>query len=223
VAARSKARKRAVDLLYEADVRGVDVHLLVAAARARPTEYDVPALTEETVGLVEGVTLRRRRIDAIVTAHARDWTLDRMPAVDRNVLRLGVFELLYRADVPTAVAISEAVELVSSLSTDESPRFVNGLLSAVAGHREALLAQDAQDAQDVQDAQRGGDAQASGVDLDGAPGLRGEDAPADELVGQRDGGGVVDDGEGAQILGPDREDLAVVVAPLALDGGGVAR
>lgn len=124
MAARSKARKRAVDLLYESDVRGTDV---VAVLAERVASAD-PPVNDYTVELVEGVSAQRRRIDEILGDYAEGWSVARMPDVDRAVLRLGVFELLWRDDVPDAVAIDEAVELAKSLSTEESPRFVNGIL-----------------------------------------------------------------------------------------------
>ncbi|QFZ22088.1 transcription antitermination factor NusB [Saccharothrix syringae] len=127
--ARSKARKRAVDVLYEADVRGVDPVTLIAE---RVGSTDVPPVNDYTVGLVEGVTAHRARIDDLISEHAEGWTLQRMPAVDRAVLRVGLYELLWAADVPDAVAIDEAVELAKGLSTDDSPRFVNGVLGRIA-------------------------------------------------------------------------------------------
>ena len=127
MAARSKARKRAVDVLYEADLRGTDP---LATLKDRVALAD-PPVNEYTVELVEGVTGVRPRIDDILTRYAEGWTIDRMPGVDRAILRLGVYELLWRSDVPPAVAIDEAVELAKSLSTDESPRFVNGVLARV--------------------------------------------------------------------------------------------
>ena len=127
MAARSKARKRAVDLLYESDVRGTDV-VTVLAERVALAD---PPLNGYTVELVEGVNSQRRRIDAILGEYAEGWTVARMPDVDRAVLRLGVYELLWRDDVPDAVAIDEAVELAKSLSTEDSPRFVNGVLGRV--------------------------------------------------------------------------------------------
>lgn len=128
--ARSKSRKRAVDLLYEADVRGVDPVTLLAGRTGSP---DVPPINEYTITLVEGVAKHRARIDELISEHAEGWTLPRMPALDRAVLRLGLYELLWAADVPDAVAIDEAVELAKSLSTDDSPRFVNGVLGRIAG------------------------------------------------------------------------------------------
>ncbi|MEU4806100.1 transcription antitermination factor NusB [Actinosynnema sp. NPDC023587] len=127
--ARSKARKRAVDVLYEADLRGVDAVTLLAERVGSP---DVPPINDYTISLVEGVTGHRPRIDDLISEHAEGWTLQRMPGVDRAVLRLGLYELLWASDVPDAVAIDEAVELAKQLSTDDSPRFVNGVLGRIA-------------------------------------------------------------------------------------------
>jgi N utilization substance protein B len=136
VPARTKARKRAVDVLYEADLRGADP-LGTLADRVALAD---PPVNDYTVELVEGVQAHRARIDEILAAYAEGWSLDRMPDVDRAVLRLGVFELLVRDDVPDAVAIDEAVELAKSLSTDDSPRFVNGVLGRIQRDRPALTA-----------------------------------------------------------------------------------
>jgi N utilization substance protein B len=125
VGARSKARKRAVDLLFEADQRGLDPVTLVA--ERLPTAH--PPISEYAVEIVEGVQRHRERIDELLSTYAQGWTLDRMPGVDRVVLRIGAWELLFNDDVPDAVAIDEAVELARLLSTDESPAFINGLLA----------------------------------------------------------------------------------------------
>ncbi|GLZ43164.1 transcription antitermination factor NusB [Actinokineospora sp. NBRC 105648] len=135
--ARSKARKRAVDLLFEAAVRGDDPVTLLADRVGSP---DVPPVSDYTITLIEGVTAHRARIDELLTEHAEGWTLARMPAVDLAVLRLGLYELLWATDVPDAVAIDEAVQLAKSLSTDDSPRFVNGLLGRIAGIADRLRA-----------------------------------------------------------------------------------
>jgi N utilization substance protein B len=127
MAARSKARKRAVDVLYESDLRGSDP---LGTLAERITLAD-PPVNGYTVELVEGVHANQPRIDEILTDYADGWTVARMPGVDRAVLRLGVYELLWRPEVPAAVAIDEAVELAKSLSTDESPRFINGVLARV--------------------------------------------------------------------------------------------
>jgi N utilization substance protein B len=127
VAARSKARKRALDVLFEADLRGVDP-LDTLAEWTRRADPPVQSYARE---LVEGVTANRARIDSVMSSYAEDWALVRMPPVDRAVLRLALFELLWCASIPDAVAIDEAVELAKSLSTDASPAFVNGVLSRV--------------------------------------------------------------------------------------------
>lgn len=124
--ARSKARKRAVDLLFEAEARGVDAVTLLSERIGSP---EVAPINDYTVELVEGVIARREEIDRLIEDHAEGWSLQRMPAVDRAVLRLGTYELLWMPDVPDAVAIDEAVELAKMLSTDDSPRFVNGILA----------------------------------------------------------------------------------------------
>lgn len=135
MAARSKARKRAVDLLYEADLRSTDA---VSTLVERVALAD-PPVNAYTVELVEGVAANRGRIDEIISEYAQEWTIDRLPGVDRAILRVGLYELLWRADVPDAVAIDEAVELAKSLSTDESPRFVNGLLGRVMRERPEVV------------------------------------------------------------------------------------
>lgn len=114
-------------MLYESDVRSVDPLRTLAE---RVTLAD-PPVNDYTLQLVEGVHANRERIDGILADYAEGWSVERMPDVDRAVLRLGVYELLWRDDVPDAVAIDEAVELAKTLSTDESPRFVNGVLAKI--------------------------------------------------------------------------------------------
>jgi transcription antitermination protein NusB len=125
MSARSKARKRALDVLFESEVRGLPVGGTLAD---RVADND-PPVNEFTVALVEGVAKHVEQIDELLETHSVGWTLDRMPAVDRNVLRIGAYELLYDDQVPDVVAVSEAVALARDLSTDESPAFVNGLLA----------------------------------------------------------------------------------------------
>ena len=136
MAARSKARKRAIDVLYESDLRGVDP---LATLQERVKLAD-PPINPFTVDIVEGVQRHRRAVDDILAAYAEGWTVDRMPGVDRAVLRMGIYELLWSQDAPDAVIIDEAVELAKSLSTDESPRFVNGVLARVLRDRGLLTA-----------------------------------------------------------------------------------
>ena len=132
--ARSKARKRALDVLFEAEQRDSPV-LDLLAERITLGSPPVPGYAAD---LVLGVATRAARIDELISQYAQGWTLDRMPAVDRNVLRIGVYELLWADDVPDAVAISEAVLLAQDLSTEASPAFVNGLLARIAKLKPSL-------------------------------------------------------------------------------------
>lgn len=135
--ARTKARKRAVDILFEAEQRGIDPQVLVADQVIEPhTEAAVP---QYTVDLVEGVAAHRERIDELLATYSQGWTVERMPAVDRALLRIGTWELLYNDDVPDAVAVDEAVDLAGQLSTDDSPSFVNGLLGRLVDIKPTLL------------------------------------------------------------------------------------
>jgi N utilization substance protein B len=133
MAARAKARKRALDILFASEMR------------QRSTEEALGELDEAapvndyTLRLVRGVTEHRTRIDEVIGSYAQGWSLDRMPAVDRNVLRMATFEILYVDEVPYAVAVSEAMHLVRNLSTDESPSFVNGVLGNIVRDRDALV------------------------------------------------------------------------------------
>ena len=123
--ARSKARKRALDVLFEAELRHQPV-LDVLAERAADK---IPPLPAYAADLVRGVHAHQERIDELIAENSQGWALDRMPAVDRNLLRIGAYELLWADDIPDAVAISEAVQLARDLSTEGSPAFVNGLLA----------------------------------------------------------------------------------------------
>ena len=129
--ARRKARKRALDVLYEADVRGAGITETLASALAR-IEPPAPGHLPYAVSLVEGVAAHLDRIDELIGSYAEGWTLARMPVVDRNLARIAVYELLYVDEIDDAVAISEAVELASQMSTDDSPRFLNGVLGRIA-------------------------------------------------------------------------------------------
>ena len=135
MSARTKARKRALDVLFAAELRGESATEALDRAIA---EGEGPT-NDYTVVLVRGVEEHRTRIDEVLASYSEGWTLDRMPAVDRNVLRLGVWELLWTEDVPDAVAISEALALVTELSTDESPQFVNGVLGNILRNKESLV------------------------------------------------------------------------------------
>lgn len=126
-----------MDILYEADIRGIDPVAMLAERVGAP---ELPPVQDYTITLVEGVTQHQARIDDVLSEHSEGWSLPRMPAVDRAVLRMGLYELLWATDVPDAVVIDEAVELAKSLSTDDSPRFVNGVLGRIAGIADQLRA-----------------------------------------------------------------------------------
>ena len=125
---RSKARKAALDLLYEGDIRNRSAFDLLNT-RKNELEYLIRDYTEFLVG---GVVEKRERLDEIISMRAKDWDLDRMPVIDRNILRLGTFELLWGQDLPEGVAISEAVELAKTLSTEDSATYINGVLAAIS-------------------------------------------------------------------------------------------
>lgn len=124
---RRAARRRALEILYEADLKDRPIPMILAAH----LQGDNPP-SEFTLQLVRGVHRHRLELDALIERYARDWRLERMPVIDRNLLRMGLLEILHSVDVPTAVAIDEAVELAKELSTDDSARFVNGILSRAA-------------------------------------------------------------------------------------------
>lgn len=143
VTARTKARRRAVDVLFEADQRGryrplelsdlLQERLAVTAAQT--------ALPQYSADIVDGVAANLAEIDEVLSTHLQGWTLERLPAVDRAILRMAVWELLYNDEIDDAVAISEAVTLAATLSTDDSPAFVNGLLDALRVLGPALRAE----------------------------------------------------------------------------------
>jgi N utilization substance protein B len=129
VAARSKARKRAFQIIFEADQRGGSpTDVLADWIRHARTDERQPPVGEYTIELIEGYAHNASRIDELISAYSVGWTLDRMPVVDRCILRLAAQELIWSEDVPEAVVIDEAVQLAKEFSTDESPSFINGLL-----------------------------------------------------------------------------------------------
>jgi transcription antitermination protein NusB len=137
VSARSKARKRALDILFEAEQRGINAETLLAQRIEKPvTEH---ALNEYSVEIVRGVVDKWIPINELLASYSQGWTIERMPAVDRAILRIGAWEVVYSDAVPDGVAISEAVALATSLSTDDSPTFVNGLLARLAEVKPTLV------------------------------------------------------------------------------------
>jgi N utilization substance protein B len=136
VSARTKARKRALDVLYVADVRQISISdALVAETTRAMAQPERSSSWGYARDLVQGVVENGSEIDELIETYSQGWPLKRMPILDRGILRIAIFELLYADDVPDHVAISEAVELAESLSTDDSATFVNGLLSSVAASR----------------------------------------------------------------------------------------
>lgn len=133
MSARTKARKRAVDMLFAADVRGVPVSEIVAAEALRAaSEPDRESSWLYARDIVDGVVENLNEIDEAIATNSRGWTLERMPAVDRAILRCAAWEILFNPEIPAGVATSEAVTLAGELSTEESSGFVNGLLSTIA-------------------------------------------------------------------------------------------
>jgi N utilization substance protein B len=138
VSARSKARKQALDLLYETDIRGTD---LVKTLEERDIPADGPEarpIREYTRELVNGVSDNRRKIDELITTYAQGWDMDRLPAVDRNILRLGIYEILWSNSVPTSVAIDEALDLAKELSSDDSSKYIHGVLGRIASIKDTI-------------------------------------------------------------------------------------
>lgn len=132
--ARRKARRRAVEVLYESEVRAISVDDVIARRRAQPE----PPINEFTESLARSIDERRTRIDELLDAYAIGWTLERMPVVDRNILRMGAYELLWDDGIPDGVAIAEAVGVAKELSTDDSPSFISGLLSRLMENKSTL-------------------------------------------------------------------------------------
>jgi len=136
VSARGKARNRALDVLFEAEQRSVSAFDVLKSRREQTDQIVNPY----TLEIVEGVVSHQSAIDEFLETYSQGWTLERMPAVDRIILRIGTWELLYNDDVPDGVAVSEAVALAKTLSTDESPSFINGLLGRLQQLKPSLLA-----------------------------------------------------------------------------------
>lgn len=138
MSARRKARKQALDLLYESDIRGKVSTDLLALRDVIEDGPDARPIRDYTKILISGVDEHKRKIDELITTYAQGWDMDRLPAVDRNILRLGIFEILWQEDVPDSVAIDEALTLAKELSTDESSGYIHGVLGRIASIRADL-------------------------------------------------------------------------------------
>jgi N utilization substance protein B len=128
MSARTRARKRVLDILYEAEMRATAPEQVLA----RTVEDSTDQLNEYVPFLIAGLVEKKSIIDETIETYSQEWALDRMPMVDRELARIGVYEILFQDDVPDAVVINEIIELASSLSTDESPAFLNGLLAKIS-------------------------------------------------------------------------------------------
>jgi N utilization substance protein B len=138
VSARSKARKAALDLLYEADIRGTNAIETLNLRDVIEEGPDARPIREYTRELVNGVGENYRKIDELITTYAQGWDMDRLPAVDRNILRLGIYEILWSTTIPDGVAIDEALTLAKELSTDSSAGFIHGVLGRISSIKDSL-------------------------------------------------------------------------------------
>lgn len=138
MSARSKARKAALDLLYEADIRGTSAVEVLNLRDIVEEGPDARPIREYTRELVNGVGDNFRKIDELITTYAQGWDMDRLPAVDRNILRIGIYEILWSETTPDGVAIDEALTLAKELSTDESAGYIHGVLGRISSIKESL-------------------------------------------------------------------------------------
>ena len=138
MSARSKARKQTLDLLYEADIRGTAAIDILASRSDDNSDVDARPIREFTRDLIAGISAQKRKIDELISTYAQGWDMDRLPTVDRNILRLGIYELIWTPDLPEGVVINEALELAKQLSTDESASYIHGVLGKISMIRESI-------------------------------------------------------------------------------------
>lgn len=138
MSARSKARKHSLDLLYESDIRGSAPLELLNLRDIDDDGPDARPIREYTKALIIGVTEHRRKIDELITTYAKGWDMDRLPAVDRNILRLAIYEILWESQLDDAIAIDEALTLAKELSTDESAGYIHGVLGRITSIKSTL-------------------------------------------------------------------------------------
>lgn len=131
MSARSKARKQTLDLLYESDIRSSDLLVLLASRDTVEDGPDARPIREYTKLLIEGIHTNKRKIDELISTYAQGWDMDRLPAVDRNILRLGIYEILWATELDDAIVIDEALTLAKVLSTDESAGYIHGVLGRI--------------------------------------------------------------------------------------------
>lgn len=138
MSARSKARKHALDILYESDIRGATPESILEIRELTEEGPDARPLRDFTKELVLGVVANKRKIDELITTYAQGWDMDRLAAVDRNILRLGIFEIIWSDDLEDGIAIDEAITMASDLSTDESSTFIHGLLGKISSIKDSV-------------------------------------------------------------------------------------
>lgn len=138
MSARSKARKQTLDLLYESDIRGASAADLLTLRDVPDSSVDARPIRDFTKILIAGVTENRRKIDELIATYAQGWDMDRLPAVDRNILRLGIYEIVWADDVADAIAIDEALNLAKELSTDDSAGYIHGVLGRISTIKESI-------------------------------------------------------------------------------------
>ena len=138
MSARSKARKHSLDILYEAYIRKSDALAIIETRLEISTDADLPPVRDYTKVLVGGVTTNKRKIDELIATYIQGWDLDRLAAVDRNILRIAIYELLWENEIPDAVAIDEALVLAKDLSTDESAGYIHGVLAKITSIKSDL-------------------------------------------------------------------------------------
>lgn len=138
MSARGKARKQSLDLLYEADIRGASVLDLLTLRDVVEDGPDARPIREFTRELITGVSDNKRKIDELITTYAQGWDMDRLPAVDRNILRLGIYEIVWSTDLDDGIAIDEALTLAKELSTDESAGYIHGVLGRISSIKESI-------------------------------------------------------------------------------------
>lgn len=138
MSARSKARKQALDLLYESDIRGSSALELLQSRDVIEDGPDARPIREFTKELISGISTNSRKIDELITTYAQGWDMDRLPAVDRNILRLAIFEIVWTADLADGIAIDEALTLAKELSTEESAGYIHGVLGKISSIKESI-------------------------------------------------------------------------------------
>jgi N utilization substance protein B len=138
MSARGKARKQALDLLYEADIRGANPSAILESREVTEEGPDARPIREFTRELIAGVVEHSRKIDELIATYAQGWDMDRLAAVDRNILRLGIYEIIWSDDVADGIAIDEAITLAQELSTDDSSTFIHGLLGKISSIKDGV-------------------------------------------------------------------------------------